>query len=176
MVWCTPARRAVRRFQPQSNKLVQLVSQGISIPGINNIDPGQDTPELKSLVLRLASDVAVGIFQHCDSEGQVNSSLAPPLLYVLDTRVEGLQRIVNLTLNSSVKAWTPFVGSVKKGFPDCSKSVLGNEPTLSLWPGEAVLLGISMLAPLSLSSASTAEGEISQLQMRWATARNGAHG
>ena len=151
-------------------KMAQLVAATeMGIPGVEVVLPGVDTPSFKSLVLKMSDHLTVGVYQPLGTDGKINATKSPPLLYVLDTRegedrVEGEVRTANLTLNASVSAWTPFCGSVAKGFPSCAKSVLGGQPLLPLLPGQAVLIGLTMAPPVA---APVAAGG---MQERWATA------
>lgn len=167
--WQAMLRQSGPATSPQV-KLVQLVTNvEIWLPGVEVVVPGA-TASFPSLVLEMSDqDLAVAVYQPLGSDGKLNVTKAPPLLYVLDMRqgndhLEGEIRTVNLTLNSSVSAWTPMVGSIDKGFPDCRKSVLGNQPLLPLEPGQAVLLGLVMLPP-----AATGRKAV-EMQERWATA------
>ena len=140
------------------------------------VPPAADTLSFKSLVIQMSDHLAVGVFQPVGTDGKINVTKSPPLLYVLDTREgEGGEisasplRTANLTLNASVSAWTPLVGSVAKGFPSCEKSVLGNQPLLPLQPGQAVLIGLTMAPPVVAVPAATT-------QERWATAKRQRRG
>lgn len=148
-------------------KIAQLVTgTEMGIPGVEVVLPGIDTPSFKSLVLNMSDQLVVGVYQPLGTDGKINATKSPPLLYVLDTReggsVYGDIRTANLTLNASVSAWTPFVGSAEKGFPNCVKSVLGNQPLLPLLPGQAVLIGLTMAPPVA--------APVAGMQERWATA------
>jgi hypothetical protein len=145
--------------------------------GVNVVPPGADTLSFKSLVIQMSDHLAVGVFQPVGTDGKINVTKSPPLLYVLDTREgEGGEisasslRTANLTLNASVSAWTPLVGSVAKGFPSCEKSVLGNQPLLPLQAGQAVLIGLTMAPP------AVALVPVATTHERWATAKRQRRG
>ena len=144
------------KLSPSDVRMTQLVTTGVQIAG--GTRPGADA---HSLVVSMSEDLAVAVFRPLGTDGQVNASHAPPLLLVLDTRTDGDDdgsRVVNLTVSTAVLSWTPFVGDVQKGFADCAKSVLGNEPVLPLRRGEAVLLGLTMLAPGAGTTKATPQG------------------
>ena len=82
-------------------------------------------------------------------------------------------RDANLTLTAeSVIGWTPYQSDCAAGYSDCEKLVLGNKPRLLLRPGEAMLLGVTMLSPsppppsLATAAAALARKSLS-LRQAW---------
>lgn len=81
--------------------------------------------------------------------------------------------LTRLTLTAeSVIGWTPYQSDCAAGYSDCEKLVLGNKPRLLLRPGEAMLLGVTMLSPsppppsLATAAAALARKSLS-LRQAW---------
>eukprot|EP00041_Stephanoeca_diplocostata_P035753 m.1273087 g.1273087 ORF g.1273087 m.1273087 type:complete len:991 (+) comp24751_c0_seq59:115-3087(+) len=127
--------------------LRQLVSStSWSVPGA--IPPS--VTGASGVVHALPADVIVGILDPV-RHGEVNVSAAPPMLFVIDARVEDTSastRRIPVTLDAAtVAGWTPLVGDAEAGFPSCAKFVLGHTALVHLEPGEGMLLGLTMLQP-----------------------------
>ena len=99
-----------------------------------------------SLIVSLGPELIVASFLPVQT-GRVNASFAPPLLLILDTRLDGPPRNASLTLADSVVGWSPHESDTEAGFPKCSKFVLGNKPQPMLLPGGAMLISLDVLRP-----------------------------
>ena len=118
-------RGRASKLTPDVVQLVEVHTTSIppiELRGIQTVQfvVGHRSPKSASgLIIEMSADLAVGIFLTVGSDGSINASHAPPMLYVLDTRTEADDtdsttvaqgtsksvptRLANLTLNSSVR-------------------------------------------------------------------------
>jgi hypothetical protein len=132
------------RLDPSTRRLVSLAqgTGGSPWPVPNRVNGTISAP-----IASIGSlELVVGTFIPVDASGEVNRTVVPPFLLLLDARADGGREEVNLTLSTAVVGWTPFVGDCEAGFANCAKLVRGNKPRPSLLPGEALLIGLTMLA------------------------------
>eukprot|EP01043_Picozoa_sp_COSAG02_P058190 COSAG02_NODE_7200_length_3122_cov_11.051274_2_plen_299_part_00 len=131
----------------------------------------QGTIGAGSLISSLGPELVVASFLPVQT-GRVNASFAPPLMLILDTRLDGPPRNASLTLADSVVGWSPHESNTEAGFPKCSKFVLGNKPQPTLLPGDAMLISLDVLrtaAPTVKAAAHEMEAARQEAtRQRWA--------
>lgn len=130
----------------------------------------QGTIGTGSLISSLGPELVVASFQHVNA-GRVDASAAPPLMLILDTRLDGDSRNASITLADSVIGWSPHESDVEAGFPKCDKFVLGNKPQPSLLPGGAMLIKLDVLvsAPaMKVAHETTEAARQDATRTRWA--------
>ena len=112
-------------------------------PGEN----AQGAPDASVLVQSMDAHLIVYVVQSCNSSFALLGCPTPPMLLVLDTRVDArhdTSAAATVTLLDRVWGWMPIEGDCAAGFVTCAKMVVGNELSLQLRPGDAQLVALTV--------------------------------